>query len=322
MLTSQTVTPSGSPLGIIVQFVTATGADGGPNADVIYGGITLTKGPAVVADGPGLGSGGSGIWYSLDISGRATDLLTCASVWANTRFSVIFVDGSTGVLAFAGSDSAQGSVNCSVDFGSYTGVLGASTECVVSNTGADVSDVGPGAGFSTTTEYDWGLTAAGVYYKEALSGVVSDWTQNTWGGRASRCALGIADGDYDIIQAAPYKLLLSHPTSSLSGFNDANIQAGPYVLQLKLPKHIITPTAPRLLPLVGENLEMAGRVPAAGALTIPLLTETDGRPVWFEGSSYAERTRLVPLTGTGASGDPGLVWADDDQLIMTEYWDD
>jgi hypothetical protein len=318
--TSQTVTPDASPTGIVVSVLggqdTSTGGVNSP----AYGGIALTKAEGAQCDGLGLGTGGSAVYYILDISGRANDLLTCSSSF-ESWFSVAFIDGSTGSIALldSGYDQAVGDVSLSC--GAQIDCLGMSTEAVTSVSGADVDDVGPGTGMTTCAEYDPGGVSGGSYYIEGLSGVRADWTQNT-GSHRVMTAIILGDGNYDVVQAAPYKLLLSDPTSAITGFNDAQIQTQPYRLYLKNPKHTVQPTAPRVLPLVGEELEMSGRVAKSSGLTTPLLSEVNSIPTWIEGSTFAERTRLVPLTTTGSSGDPELVWDDDDELVYTEHWED
>jgi hypothetical protein len=77
---------------------------------------------------------------------------------------------------------------------------------------------------------------------------------------------------------------------------------------------------PRVLPLVGEEAEMSGRVAYPTGLTSPVLSHAGARPVWVEADSLVSAvTHMVPLTTTGAAGDPELVWDDNDELVMTEY---
>lgn len=56
----------------------------------------------------------------------------------------------------------------------------------------------------------------------------------------------------------------------------------------------------------------------SGATDGQVATWDDTAGYWTPSDASGATTALVPLTTTDAAGDPVLVWAGDDSLVMTE----
>jgi len=122
--------------------------------------------------------------------------------------------------------------------------------------------------------------------------------------------------------ATAMPLTVTVPTVGISGPGDVFAWASPAVLEVTVPPVSARADRPLTIPLVGQHTEMPARMPYPAGYTTPVVTHDGVRPVWTEGTNIVPpRTRMVPLTTTGTSGDPELVWDDDDQLIMTEYYE-
>ena len=140
-------------------------------------------------------------------------------------------------------------------------------------------------------------------------------------GVASFVGLIYSDGN---IYAQPDAITLpiTVPTPVVTGPGDIFA----YFSALEIPIAVQTPTldvpTPKVLATVGVHTETPGRIPNPSGLTAPALTYQNGDHVWVEHSTLeTNATKLVPLTTTDASGDPALVWDDDDELILTEYYE-
>lgn len=95
------------------------------------------------------------------------------------------------------------------------------------------------------------------------------------------------------------------------------------VMSMVAPDPTITVVPNRVILTTPEHGETPGRIPPPAGMTKPVLTFVDGLYEWVEHDSLVTPvSRLVPLTTVDDStGEPELVWDDNDELVLTEYFE-
>lgn len=125
------------------------------------------------------------------------------------------------------------------------------------------------------------------------------------------------------VQADPFTQTMTMPTPTVSGVDVVKVTHSTLVGGMHMPPPTVISQPNHLLQTVPEHGEMPGRVLRPSGMTRPVLTYESGKPTWVEHDTLVTPvSRLVPLTTVDDStGEPELVWDDNDELVLTEYFD-
>jgi len=314
--TALTIPASTTAVCLIIYGAATNTITSGSSLDI--GGVSLTNLHAFTAGG--VQSAGS-MWWSDDISGRTDDTLT----------HPFFSGGDVAPTYFSATTPALRTNSGHVD---NEGGLGPITETITVNADASVPVAGanqliilhhyqrngvaayPGG---TTAIIDAGATHGAGYQLGADDAAVQAQVSTTGGQFWSWYHHVVF---YESEVSFHVGLTVTLPGVTITGPGDIFAHLVQKRLVVTLPGVTCTAPSPMELAIVGRHTEMTGRaVPGAG-LTTPVLSHDTTRPVYIEGSTIVPaRTRMVPLTTTEAAGDPEFVWDDDDQLVMTEFYE-
>jgi len=232
------------------------------------------------------------------------------------------VAGQPSFYGYAGQGSAAEHMYVSLDSGTDP-AIGFSV-CAVRTYGSNLSAYS-GNTIDEDWEYDAGVGPShyggAITHQTTYPSVGSRTLGTTFFGIGAVGAVLVKVNDYLLEQSTAFSLQVQLPVATIAAPDSQIQQHGAFEFQIDLLKHHLTERYARQLPLVGTKWT-PDRVAFASGLTTPMLSEVNLVPVWVEAPiPYVPRTRLIPLTTTGASGDPELVWDADDELVYTEYYE-